>query len=43
MKKVLAWFFVIGILGIAAIGTTQLLQPTPLLLADDPKTGSGGG
>jgi hypothetical protein len=43
MRKVIAWVLLFGILGIVGFGTTQLAQPTPMILADDPKTGAGGG
>ncbi len=43
MKKVLVWFLLIGILGTATIGTTQMIDPTPQILADDPKVGGGAG
>ncbi len=43
MRKVLAWVLLLGVLGMAGVSTVQWFQPSPILLADDPKIGGGGG
>lgn len=43
MKKVLTWVLILGVLGLAIGVPLGQIQPTPALVADDPKIGGGGG
>jgi hypothetical protein len=43
MRKLMVWVLLLGILGLAGFTTAHLVQPAPMILADDPKTGAGGG